>query len=79
MLIAVWDKAAASAFAVLGAICLVDWPLCRTPAVNGCPLLRRLMWVKRKCCERHQLDASDPTETSASNIAVTQKHCSTSR
>jgi hypothetical protein len=30
MLIAVWDKPAASAFALLGAICLVGWPLCRT-------------------------------------------------
>jgi hypothetical protein len=25
--------------------------------------LRRLMGVKRKCCERHQFDAPDPTRT----------------
>ena len=34
-------------------------------AVQRCPLLRRLVGVKRKCCERHQSDAPDPTETSA--------------
>jgi hypothetical protein len=38
------------------------------PAVQRCPLLRRLVGVKRKCCERHQFDAPDPSATSARNF-----------
>jgi hypothetical protein len=38
-----------------------DW---HSPAVQRCPLLRRLVGVKRKCCERHQFDAHDPQATS---------------
>src|SRR4029077_1664941 len=30
-------------------------------AVQRCPLLGRLVGLKRKCCERHQFDAPDPT------------------
>ena len=33
-------------------------------AVRRCPLLRQLVGVKRKCCERHQFDAPDPQATS---------------
>jgi hypothetical protein len=32
-------------------------------AVQRCPLLRQLVGVKRKCCERHQFDAPDPQPT----------------
>ena len=30
------------------------------PAVQRCPLTRRLVGVKRKCCKRHEFDAPDP-------------------
>src|SRR4029077_1946390 len=33
------------------------------PAVQRCPLLRRLVGLKRKCCERHQFDAPDAKQT----------------
>jgi predicted DNA-binding ribbon-helix-helix protein len=39
-------------------------------AIQGCPLLRRLLGAKRKCCERHDFDAPDPSATSARNFAV---------
>ena len=38
--------------------------------VNACRLLRPLIGVKRKCCERHQFDAPDPTRTSLARFAV---------